>query len=72
MSIVLATQYMDTLKSIGADSKTNTIMLPHSAGGISSMMDQFRDIIIGSNQVVQATQPPKQPINRRASYCEDK
>jgi regulator of protease activity HflC (stomatin/prohibitin superfamily) len=56
MAVVLATQYMDTLRSIGADGKSNTIMLPHSPGGINSLMDQMREVLISANQITTDTQ----------------
>lgn len=55
MAVVLATQYMDTLRSIGADGKSNTIMLPHSPGGINSLMDQMREVLISANQTTTDT-----------------
>lgn len=46
MSILMATQYYDTLKAIGASSK-NTIMLPYGADGA----DKIRESIIAAAQI---------------------
>ncbi|MDQ6985971.1 MAG: SPFH domain-containing protein [Candidatus Dojkabacteria bacterium] len=49
MNLVLMTQYFDTLQSLGATS--NTILIPHSPGGIHDIMDQMRNAIIQANEV---------------------
>ncbi len=51
MNLVLITQYFDTLKEIGGQAKTNTILLPHSPGGMKDFMNQIRDAIIVGNEV---------------------
>lgn len=51
MSLVLMTQYFDTLKEVGASSKTNTILIPHSPGHMNDLSDQLRNAIITGNQV---------------------
>lgn len=40
MSLVLITQYFDMLKDLGDGSKTNTIFVDHSPGGMTSVRDQ--------------------------------
>ena len=55
MNLVLMTQYFDTLKDIGVNSKTNTILIPHSPGGMNSVSDQLRDSIIVANEVNQTS-----------------
>src|SRR5690242_304517 len=42
MAMVLMTQYFDTLREIGVSSRTNTIMMPHSPGGLNDFFDQLR------------------------------
>jgi regulator of protease activity HflC (stomatin/prohibitin superfamily) len=42
MNLVLMTQYFDTLKEVGAASRTNTILLPHSPGALSDLTAQMR------------------------------
>ncbi len=43
MNVVLMTQYFDTLKELGATSRTNTILLPHSPSTVSDLASQIRD-----------------------------
>ena len=47
MTLVLVTQYLDTMKEIGGNSRTNTVMLPHSPGALQDLMAQVREAIIG-------------------------
>jgi regulator of protease activity HflC (stomatin/prohibitin superfamily) len=51
MNLVLITQYFDTLKDIGAQSKSNTVLIPHSPGGMKEFSDQIRDAIITAQEV---------------------
>ncbi len=51
MNLVLITQYFDTLKEIGGQAKTNTILIPHSPGGMKEFVEQIRDTIITANEV---------------------
>lgn len=55
MNLVLMTQYFDTLKEIGASSRSNTILIPHSPGSLASLSDQMRNAMIEANQVVQSS-----------------
>lgn len=41
MQMVMTTQYFDALKEIGANSKTNTLLLPHTSQGIHSLTEQL-------------------------------
>ena len=49
MSLVMLTQYLDTLKEMGNNSKV--IMLPHSPGGLADLQEQIRNAIISGNEV---------------------
>lgn len=51
MNLVLMTQYFDTLKEIGLSSKSNTILIPHSPGGMGDLSEQMRNAIITANEV---------------------
>ena len=51
MNLVLMTQYFDTLKEIGADSKTNTLLIPHGPGAMHDLSGQLREAMITSNIV---------------------
>jgi regulator of protease activity HflC (stomatin/prohibitin superfamily) len=58
MNLVLMTQYFDTLKEIGLSSKTNTILIPHSPGGMGDISDQMRNAIITANEVSKGEDVP--------------
>jgi regulator of protease activity HflC (stomatin/prohibitin superfamily) len=51
MNLVLMTQYLDTLKDIGLSGKSNTILIPHSPGGMGDISEQMRNAIITANEV---------------------
>src|SRR3990167_10191836 len=51
MSIVLLTQYFDTIKELGASGNSNTILMPHSPASVNDFMSQIRDSFIVGNQV---------------------
>jgi len=51
MNLVLMTQYFDTLKDIGLSGKSNTILIPHSPGGMGDISEQMRDAVITANEV---------------------
>ena len=45
MSLILMTQYFDTLKEMSITGKTNTIMMPHSPSGLSDLAEQIRSAV---------------------------
>lgn len=49
MNLVLMTQYFDTLKEIGQNS--NTILIPHSPGGMEDIQSQMRSAMIQADLV---------------------
>ena len=51
MNLVLLTQYFDTIKELGHTSQTNTILLPHTPGGLSELADQIRNAMIVGGEV---------------------
>jgi regulator of protease activity HflC (stomatin/prohibitin superfamily) len=51
MNLVLMTQYFDTLKEIGASSRSNTILIPHSPGSLTDLTEQIRTSMITAEQV---------------------
>jgi regulator of protease activity HflC (stomatin/prohibitin superfamily) len=55
MQLVLATQYYDTLKEIGASNRATTILLPAQSAS-HNMADQMRDAMIAAQQVKAATE----------------
>lgn len=49
MQFVLMTQYFDTIKDIGANSKNSSILMPHSPGGMKDFQDQIiRGTFVGN------------------------
>ncbi len=59
MSLVLMTQYFDTLKDIGMNGNSSAILLPHSPGYLTDLASQIRTAIISGNEVsaVSSRQP---------------
>lgn len=55
MNLVLMTQYFDTLKEIGASSRSNTILIPHSPGSLASLTEQMRNSMIEAQQTVEVS-----------------
>jgi regulator of protease activity HflC (stomatin/prohibitin superfamily) len=53
MSLILMTQYFDTLKEMSITGKTNTIMLPHSPSGLNDLADQIRTAVFTGTQMSQ-------------------
>jgi regulator of protease activity HflC (stomatin/prohibitin superfamily) len=51
MNLVLMTQYFDTLKEIGASSRSNTILIPHTPGNLNELSGQMRDAMISADLV---------------------
>ena len=55
MNLVLMTQYYDTLKEIGSNTNSNTILLPHKATeGIGSFASGLRESIISGDLATDA------------------
>ena len=52
LSLVLLTQYFDTLKDIGTSSGSKVILTPHSPGGMTDLINQIRAAIITGNEAV--------------------
>ncbi len=55
MNLVLMTQYFDMLKEIGASSRTNAILIPHSPGHLASLSEQMRSAMIEADQTVKGS-----------------
>lgn len=53
MMLVLVTQYLDTIKEIGASDKTNTLFMSHSPGAMGDLFKQLQDaVMIGQKAAV--------------------
>jgi hypothetical protein len=62
MMLVLLTQYFDTLKEIGASSRSNTIMMPHSPGAMVDFFEQIRNAVVLGDVVGNASQGTTAPL----------
>ncbi|XP_073006767.1 hypersensitive-induced response protein 1-like [Typha latifolia] len=49
MDMVLLTQYFDTMKDIGASSKSSTVFIPHGPGAVRDVASQIRDGLLQAN-----------------------
>jgi len=56
MNLILLTQYFDTLKDIGGQSKATTVFMPHSPGHVGDLAAQLQGAIITGEQVNNAIQ----------------
>jgi regulator of protease activity HflC (stomatin/prohibitin superfamily) len=63
MALVALTQYTDMIRSLGENSKSNTILLPHSPSGVGDLMSQIRDgILIGDAATESNLSGPRKAI----------
>lgn len=51
MNLVLMTQYFDTMKDIGAQGKSSTILIPHTPGFMADLSGQMRDAVLVGNKL---------------------
>jgi regulator of protease activity HflC (stomatin/prohibitin superfamily) len=49
MDMVLVTQYFDTMREIGASSKSNSVFIPHGPGAVKDIASQIRDGLLQGN-----------------------
>ena len=56
MNLILMTQYFDTLKDIGAHSKSSTVFMPHTPGHVGDLASQIQGAMITGDQVSSAIQ----------------
>ncbi len=62
MNLVLMTQYFDMLKEIGASSRTNAILIPHSPGNLTTLTEQMRNAMIEADQTVRTDRTTGDPL----------
>jgi regulator of protease activity HflC (stomatin/prohibitin superfamily) len=62
MNLVLMTQYFDMLKEIGASSRSNAILIPHSPGNLTALTEQMRNAMIEANQTVKVSEVTVRPL----------
>ncbi|KAJ4768336.1 SPFH/Band 7/PHB domain-containing membrane-associated protein family [Rhynchospora pubera] len=51
MDMVLITQYFDTMKEIGASSKSSSVFIPHGPGAVRDIASQIRDGLLQASQL---------------------
>ncbi|KAI3955506.1 hypothetical protein MKW98_028451 [Papaver atlanticum] len=51
MDMVLVTQYFDTMKEIGATSKSSAVFIPHGPGAVRDVATQIRDGLLQANNL---------------------
>uniref|UniRef100_A0A7N0VED3 Band 7 domain-containing protein n=1 Tax=Kalanchoe fedtschenkoi TaxID=63787 RepID=A0A7N0VED3_KALFE len=51
MDMVLLTQYFDTMKEIGASSKSSTVFIPHGPGAVGDIASQIREGLLQAKHV---------------------
>ncbi|NNM59006.1 MAG: SPFH domain-containing protein [Legionellales bacterium] len=51
LSLVLMTQYFDTLRDVGVSSRSNTILIPHGPGVVQDLSEALRTAMITANEV---------------------
>ncbi len=61
MSLVMMTQFFDTIKDIGASSKSNMVFMPHSPGGMTDVYHQLLAAILNNAPLESGRQPPVLP-----------
>uniref|UniRef100_A0A0D9XCX2 Band 7 domain-containing protein n=1 Tax=Leersia perrieri TaxID=77586 RepID=A0A0D9XCX2_9ORYZ len=49
VDMVLVTQYFDTMKEIGASSKSSSVFIPHGPGAVRDVAAQIRDGLLQAN-----------------------
>lgn len=54
MQLVMMTQYFDTMKDIGADSRAKTIFVPYSPAGMTDIADQIRSGIMQGQEIAES------------------
>ena len=61
MALVALTQYTDMIRALGAGSRTNTILLPHSPSAIGELMGQIREGILVADIASEAVRNGGEP-----------
>jgi regulator of protease activity HflC (stomatin/prohibitin superfamily) len=51
MNLVMMTQYFDTIKDLGNNGKSTTILMPHSPAGMGDLSEQMRTAMITAQEV---------------------
>ena len=52
MNLVLMTQYFDTLKEVGGNSRSNTLLMAHSPSALTELTDQIRKALMAEERAM--------------------
>ena len=55
ISLMMVTQYFDTLRDLGAHGKANTLFIPHQPGAIGEITEQLRNGFLQAAQTQEMT-----------------
>lgn len=61
MQLVLITQWLDTLKEVGSNTRSNTILLPHSPGALADIAQQLQTAVMTGNLAAGGTKEAPDP-----------
>ncbi|XP_042501167.1 hypersensitive-induced reaction 1 protein-like [Macadamia integrifolia] len=53
MDMILVTQYFDTMKEIGASSKSSAVFIPHGPGAVRDVATQIREGLLQASQITE-------------------
>ncbi len=55
MTMLMLTQYLEMIEKVGANARSNTIMIPHSPGGMAKFRDEILQAVASGNLVAAAS-----------------
>lgn len=58
MALLMMSQYIEMLKSVGSHGHSNTLMVPHTPSGMMDISAQLQQALIAANQVQESTNAP--------------
>ena len=62
MNLVLLTQYFEMLREIGASSRSNAILIPHSPDCLAALTEQMRSAVIETDQTTKSSESVLAPL----------
>jgi regulator of protease activity HflC (stomatin/prohibitin superfamily) len=68
MNLVLLTQYFDMLREIGAPSRSNAILIPHSPHSFTTLAEQMRSALTEAGQTVKPSEKAELSPELRLSF----
>jgi hypothetical protein len=71
MHLVLMTQYFDMLKEVGASSRTNAILIPHSPEALTAVTKQMCDAVFEADRTGKSSEAAHTPLPGLVMASED-